>query len=170
MKRPIIVRVISENFSLRSKNMAKRNTDHFGFTLIEILVVATILGVLAAVAVSSYASINKRSRDSKRKSDTEQIRSALEMYRSDNGYYPPVDTSGFGSASDLTAYLVSSYMPVVPSDPTTTQAYYYYATGASGANYYSYCLCAKLETQTVTTNTCTGVSLPAACNYGVKSP
>ncbi len=140
-----------------------------GFTLIEVLVVATILGILAAVAVSSYTSVNKRSRDSKRKSDIEQVRSALEMYRSDNGFYPAVDTTGFGNASDLTSYLVSSYMPSIPSDPTSTQQYYFYATNLSGGNYYGYCLCAKLETQTVSTNTCS-VSLPASCNYGVKSP
>ncbi len=140
-----------------------------GFTLIEVLVATTIIAVLAAVAVSSYTSVNKRSRDSKRKSDVEQIRSALEMYRSDNGFYPPVDTTGFGNVSDLSGYLVSSYLPAIPSDPKSTQTYYYYALNQSGTNYYGYCLCGLLETQTTTTNTCS-VSLPAACNYGVKSP
>ncbi len=141
-----------------------------GFTLIEVLVAATIIGVLAAVAVSSYASINKRARDAKRSSDIQQTRSALEQYRSDNGFYPSVDTSGFGNVSDLTSYLVSSYMPAIPSDPQSpTQAYYYYATNLSGTNYYGYCLCGKLETLLSSTNTCT-VSLPANCNYGVKSP
>ncbi len=151
------------------KGLALRRSSDEGFTLIEVLVATTIIGVLAAVAVSSYTSINKRSRDSKRRSDIEQIRSGLEMYRSDNGFYPAVDTSSFGNVNDLTAYLVSSYMPVVPSDPLSTQAYYYRATNLSGTNYYGYCLCGKLETQTVTTSTCS-VALPATCNYGVKSP
>ncbi len=152
------------------KGLALREcTPTEGFTLIEVLVAATIIGVLAAVAVSSYTSINKRSRDSKRRSDIEQVRSALEMYRSDNGFYPPVDTSGFGNVSDLTSYLVTSYMPAIPSDPTSTQAYYYYATNPSGVNYYGYCLCGKLETLVASTSTCT-VALPAACNNGVKSP
>ncbi|MBI2404699.1 prepilin-type N-terminal cleavage/methylation domain-containing protein [Candidatus Gottesmanbacteria bacterium] len=140
-----------------------------GFTLIEVLVVATIIGVLTAVAVTSYTSVNKRSRDSKRRSDLEQLRSALEMYRSDNSYYPPVDVTGFGNVGDLTSYLVPSYMPGIPSDPSTTQAYYYYATNQSGTNYYGYCLCAKLETIISPINTCS-VSLPAACNFGTKSP
>lgn len=142
----------------------------FGFTLIEVLVVATIIGILAAVAVSSYASINKRSRDAKRRSDIEQIRSALEMYRSDLGYYPAVDYTSFGNVTDLISYLVSAYMPSMPSDPQSpTSNYYYEATSKVGVNYYGYCLCSKLETATVSTNNCS-VTLPAQCNTGVKSP
>lgn len=140
-----------------------------GFTLIELLIVTTILGLLTAVAVASYASINKRSRDSKRKSDVEQVRSALEMYRSDNGFYPPVNVGGFGDASGLSSYLVSSYMSAIPDDPLTTQSYYYRATDVTSGNYYGYCLCSKLESQTTSSSTCS-VSLPATCNYGVKSP
>lgn len=157
---------------LRSKHFVFQKFS--GFTLIEVLVVATIIGVLAMVAVTSYASVNKRSRDAKRKSDIEQLRSAIEMYRSDQGYYPAVGTGGsFVPVSNLISNLVTAYMPAVPSDPQSpTQDYYYQAISPIGTpvNYYGYCLCAKLETQTTITSSCTSITLPAECNYGVKSP
>ena len=59
-----------------------------GFTMIELLVAATILSILAAIGLVSFNSANVRARDGKRKADLEQARSALELYRSDVGYYP----------------------------------------------------------------------------------
>lgn len=146
-----------------------KNTRKQGFTLIEILVAATIIAVLVTIGIVSYASINKRSRDSKRKSDLEQVRSALEMFRSDNGYYPDAGAGNWAQASNLSTTLVATYMPAVPSDPSTG-TYYYKATAKSGASYYGYCVCGSLETGGGT-NLCSSVTtLPAECNYGLKSP
>lgn len=142
-----------------------------GFTLIEILVAATIVAVLSVVGVTSFTSINKRSRDAKRKSDLEQVRSALEMYRTDNGFYPNTSTT-FGALSGLESTLVSDeYLPSIPEDPKSTVStpipYFYRVIGAASP-YYSYCVCAKLEVESGS-NTC-GVALPAECNYGLKNP
>ncbi|MCX6794108.1 MAG: prepilin-type N-terminal cleavage/methylation domain-containing protein [Candidatus Gottesmanbacteria bacterium] len=150
-----------------------------GFTLIEILVSATIIAVLSVVGVASYTSINKRSRDAKRKSDLEQVRSALEMYRTDNGYYPGSST-GFiqltlldnGSGSGP---LVSTYMLSVPMDPKSTSQIpitYFYSPLGTVAPFYSYCICANLESQVGISSTCgAGVTIPAtSCNYGLKNP
>lgn len=144
-----------------------------GFTLIEILVAVTIIAVLVSIGVVSYASVNKRSRDAKRKGDVEQLRSALEMYRSDIGSYP--DTTGSGSwtdASDLSTPLVSTYLPAIPSDPKSSQKYRYKATNSSGGNYYGYCLTAYLESAEEN-DTCTpdsGSQPVGTYMYGVKSP
>ena len=68
-----------------------------GFTLIELLVAMTVAAVLMGLALVSYQSARKSARDAKRKSDLEQIRSALEMYRSDNGKYPlRINEDGYG--------------------------------------------------------------------------
>lgn len=145
-----------------------------GFTMIELLVAATILAVLSVVGVVSYTNINKRSRDSKRQSDLEQMRSALEMYRADLSEYPAVNTGGFDTTANLSGSLVSTYMPSIPTDPKTGpgQIYQYRATNETpvgSGNYYGYCLCTKLEAQAGTVNTCT-IGLPADCNYGLKNP
>lgn len=141
-----------------------------GFTLIEVLVAVTIIAVLVSIGVVSYSSVNKRSRDAKRRGDIEQLRSALEMYRADIGSYPvnPL-VPNFDDVSVLEDALVTTgtYMPSIPSDPKSTQEYRYKATNASGGNYYGYCIAANLETETTTTGTC---EPDTNYNYGAKSP
>lgn len=87
-----------------------------GFTLIEILVVATIIALLAAGAAISYSTFIKQSRDARRKADVEQIRAALEMYRSnDTKSSYPTATSG----------LVTTYIQSLPKDPKSNSDYTY---------------------------------------------
>ena len=88
------------------------------FTLIEILVVVTIISVLIGTVAISYSSLTKSSRDARRRTDLEQMRAALEMYRSAEsatGEYPSfaeADCSGLSSVANF-----SSYLPFIPSDP-----------------------------------------------------
>ena len=142
-----------------------------GFTLIEILVAATIISVLSVIGATSYISINKRSRDAKRKSDLEQVRSALEMWRTDKVSYP--GTTSWQTISSALGALKPDYVPALPTDPLSTQNYYYRTIGAV-APFYSYCICANLENQVGTVSTCgAGVTLPGdvdSCNYGLKNP
>jgi general secretion pathway protein G len=98
-----------------------------GYTFIEILVVITIIGILATIGMVSYQSANKKSRDGKRQADIEQLRTGLEMYRADNGYYP-------GSLSSIVS---SGYMTVLPTPPKTTDC-----TTGSYADCYSASGCA----------------------------
>lgn len=140
-----------------------------GFTLLEVLVSATIIVVLTSIGLVSYSSVNKRSRDVKRKGDLEQIRSALEMYRADNGAYPSAGSGSMTNAQNLAPTLVSTYAPAIPDDPSSSGDYFYQAIATSGV-YSSYCICAGLETITSGTDSTCTVTLPAACDYGLKSP
>jgi general secretion pathway protein G len=138
-----------------------------GFTLIEILVAASIIAVLSVVGVTSFTSINKRSRDARRKSDVEQVRSALEMWRSDNGSYPGNTT--WQILSNQLSGLVPNYLPALPADPQTTSNYYYRTIGVS-APYYSYCICANVESDTGSSTCGAGVTNGSSCNYYLKNP
>lgn len=64
-----------------------------GFTLIEILLVITVIGLLTGVVTVSYSSVQASARDSVRVSDLNQIKLAFEMYKQENGSYP--SSSGF---------------------------------------------------------------------------
>lgn len=139
-----------------------------GFTLIEVLVAATIIAVLISIGVVSYGSVNKRSKDAKRKGDVEQIRSALEMYRADTGYYPNIGSGVWANAFGLSTLLVSTYLPAIPSDPKPAQTYRYKVTNLSGGNYYGYCMSALIESEDPL-DTCTPDTVNSH-NYGVKSP
>jgi general secretion pathway protein G len=152
-------------------------TSRNGFTLLELLVTVTIIAVLTVIGVVSYSSVNKRSRDVKRKSDLEQIRSALEMYRADNAEYPSKGSGswtvahGTTQAPGLEDDLVPAYAPTIPNDPNQDDAYRYIGIQTNNV-YSSYCVCAWLETigDGTPESTCT-TSLPSqACNYGLKNP
>lgn len=99
-----------------------------GFTLIELLVVISIIGILIAVGVTSYQKAVKLSRDSKRKADIEQIRQALETFRSVNGSYPASEAS-----------LVPDYISEYPVGPKSDTYTYTFQTSTT------YTLCADLE-------------------------
>ena len=94
-----------------------------GFSLIEILVVVTIIGLLTVTAAVTYTAFLKQARDAKRKTDLGQISVALEMYRSNNDTYP---TTGFSQLTAPTIYIQS--VPTDPKNPTYT--YYYLGTAS----------------------------------------
>ena len=62
-----------------------------GFTLIEIMVVITILGVLAALIVPRVVGRTDDARVAAAKQDIASIMQALKLYRLDNGRYPTTD-------------------------------------------------------------------------------
>lgn len=80
--------------SLRRSLLGDGNSHHLknipGFTLIEMLIVITVLGILAVlivVAINPVEQIN-RSRDTTSRSDAGQLASAIERYYAFNGFYP----------------------------------------------------------------------------------
>lgn len=64
-----------------------------GVTLIELLIVVSILGVLSLVGVATYSGIQKNTRDTKRRADVTQITKTYEVHYDPlkNEYYPLED-------------------------------------------------------------------------------
>lgn len=119
-----------------TKLTRNKTTMKSGFTLIEILVVITIIALLAVGGLASFQGITRASRDGRRKTDIEQIRAAIELYRNnnDNGSYP--------DSSDITVSCASTtgitdtdntYLARVPLDPQCTAiTYSYQPTDSAG--------------------------------------
>lgn len=59
-----------------------------GFTIVEIIVVITVIGILATIGIVSYSGMQVRARDTERKADAESMQSALETFYEQNGRYP----------------------------------------------------------------------------------
>jgi general secretion pathway protein G len=132
-----------------------------GFTLIELLVVVTIILLLSGLGVVAFTGAQRKARDNKRKSDLEQVRSALEMFRDDNDVYP----AGNGW-SQLDVLVTDNYIDELPLDPKGYS--YYYGADADGYTYY---LCAYLEAGNGGALDCTTqCAAPEDCNYEVSNP
>ena len=129
----------SFNFQLSTFNLRERR----GFTLIELLVVIAIIGILIAVGSISYTRAVQLSRDSRRKTDLEQLRQALETYRSENASYP---------ATGALDSLAPDFITTIPTDPKTGTAGYVYTYTRITTTTYS--LCAELENYTTDPTYC----------------
>lgn len=137
-----------------------------GFTLIELLVVISIIGILIGLSIFGLQGAREASRDSRRKSDLELIRSGLEIYKSDCNDYPPTLSSSLvGDGTPVSCAITNKYISQVPTDPIAPNSVYLYSSDGT-----IYELCASLEKGTGTV-TCGGSSnCGTTCNYKVVNP
>lgn len=146
--------------------------------MVELLVVISIIGLLIGLSIFGLQGARETSRDSKRKADLEQIRSGLEIYKSDCDGYPvgsgnPTAALGnplMGDDTPPSCASTNTYISQVPQDPTFPNNYYQYYS-EDGSNYE---ICAYLEQLEgavgVTCGAMTACGGSANCNYKVTNP
>lgn len=142
-----------KQFSLVSKQkgnaVAMRSARNKGFTLLEILVVISIIGILIAVGATAFSTAQKKGRDARRQGDIKAMQSAFEQYyAANNSSYDTCDT-------------MDSLFPggARPTDPKSSGTYIYTCNGNATA----YCACAHLESGT---GNATAASGSTTCSYG----
>jgi len=92
---------------------SRRNRhDSRGFTLIELMVVISILLILISIAVPRYSQSVKRARETVLRQDLFTMRSVISQYTLDKQKMPQ-------SGDDL---VQAGYLKQIPVDPTTGQA------------------------------------------------
>lgn len=89
--------------------MLKYLRNRKGFTLIELMIVVTIIGILAAIAVPNYRWGLIRAREAVLQENLYTMRSAIDQYYADQGKYP--DT--------LDEMAEKRYIKSIPYDPFT---------------------------------------------------
>ena len=80
-----------------------------GFTLIELIVVVTIIGILAGVAISNVKYAQTKAREAALKHDLFEMRKAIDDYYADKQHYP----------ESLAALKQDKYLRDIPKDPIT---------------------------------------------------
>ena len=86
-----------------------RTRNARGFTLIELMVVMTIIVTLATIGMVQYRQSVQFARESVLRDDLFKMRDAIDQYYADKNQYPP-------SLEDLVS---SGYLRAMPKDPVT---------------------------------------------------
>ena len=59
-----------------------------GFTIVELLIVIVVIGILAALVITTFTGIQKKARDTERTTDIKALHGQIEAYYAQNQYYP----------------------------------------------------------------------------------
>jgi general secretion pathway protein G len=83
-----------------------------GFTLIELMIVMSLIVVLAGIGLAVHANSQTRAREAVLKEDLFRMRDALDQYYADKNAYP----------ASLEALVTEKYLRGIPVDPFTNSA------------------------------------------------
>jgi general secretion pathway protein G len=83
-----------------------------GYTLVEVMIVVTLIIVLTSVGLATYSNSVRRSREAVLKEDLFRMRDAIDQYYADKNKYP----------STLQDLVTDGYLREIPKDPITNSA------------------------------------------------
>lgn len=155
-----------------------------GFSLIELLVAIAIIATIIGLALPNFLGARTRARDTKRKGEAQQFRTALQLYYTDYGRFPanaaspgygkPVGCGTVGTSAcpcsgtiDFAAGgtgCTNIYMTKLPSELGTTMKYYQRNSGAD------YCIKVPLENASDTDAAASRSRCAANCAASPVSP
>lgn len=95
-----------------------------GFTLLELMIVISIIVILASVALPQYQKATRHARETVLRDDLFQMRKLIDQYAADKGKLP----------QSLDELVSAGYMREIPEDPITGEANWTIETGEDPAS------------------------------------
>lgn len=128
----------------------KNKVYAWGFSMIELLVVISVIGILSVVLFENFSGSTEVSRDAQRQADLRALQAAIELYKNENGRYPEgCNGPGAWSGQKGTDYecgnnsgqyivgLAPKYIKKLPTDPKLNgdNSGYIYVTNDEGSSF-----------------------------------
>ena len=114
---------------------SSRHRQH-RFTCIEIMMPILVVGLLATIVIQSLRGGSDKAKRTKAQADIAELKTALDRYHSDNGYYPTTDQGLRALVTPPTngivplVYDTGGYIERLPRDPWGNP-YFYQSDGNS---------------------------------------
>jgi len=95
------------------------------FTLVEMLLVVTIIGILAALVIPKIVGRSEQARQTAARADLSSIKTALDAFEVDNGFYPKAIQDLVTAPSNAKNWH-GPYLDKLPQDPWGNNYVYYF--------------------------------------------
>ena len=92
--------------------MTRLRRNPYGWTLIELTIVITLMTILSTIALVGYRTATTRTREAVLKEDLFRMRDAIDQFHADRGVYP----------IELNELVLNQYLRSIPDDPFTNSA------------------------------------------------
>jgi len=114
--------------------MVSLNRKQQGFTIVELLIVIVVIGILAALVITTFTGIQQKARDTERTTDVKAIHGQVEAYYAQNGKYPTLGNLNDSSWRGTNMKGLDAEALKDPKDSSATPA----LVAAAAASRYAY--------------------------------
>jgi prepilin-type N-terminal cleavage/methylation domain-containing protein len=110
-----------------------------GFTIVELLIVVVVIAILAAITIVSFNGVTKRANESSVQSSIRQIANQIDLYRIENGTYPPslatlnVNQALYGNSKMKWAYTTSADSYCLSGNTSESSGLTYHVSNITGS-------------------------------------